>query len=528
LFAGQGAQGVQGNQGLQGTSGAVGGQGTQGAQGRQGTQGLIGAQGIDGQFGQTGSQGTQGTQGRQGSQGTFGAVGSQGSQGIIGIQGTQGVQSAQGSQGLNGLFAGQGTQGLQGTQGRQGLQGLEGALGQDGFQGTQGLQGRQGAQGTQGLSVQGVQGTLAAQGRQGTQGLAGFGFQGTQGTNGSQGLVGANGISGGPGSQGTQGTVGPVGGTNTQLIYNNNGQAGGATGLTWDGTALSYSVLSNRYAGTNSNLNAASFAYSILQESGTWSGTFPDLVINNHTGISFGANPAYEGYRFWNDYTRTSVVLQINNPSSKTQTYQEFVVTDSGITAATNGFAVRPNTSTNFGAAAVSGSRNGYGGIYDASSGVADMWDSGGSGGWYRDANGRWYSYWNNTNLCLAVAGSTTSAAYSLYINGDAYSSGTITAASDARKKENIQTIENALEKVQQLRGVSFVRNDLNETDPNYKKQQIGVIAQEIEKVLPEVVTYASDVDEYAVSYGNISAVLIEAIKELKVELEEIKTKINS
>jgi hypothetical protein len=54
--------------------------------------------------------------------------------------------------------------------------------------------------------------------------------------------------------------------------------------------------------------------------------------------------------------------------------------------------------------------------------------------------------------------------------------------------------------------------------------RKTGVIAQETEKVLPEVVTYAADVDEYGVSYGNIVGVLIEAIKELKAEINELKS----
>ena len=59
------------------------------------------------------------------------------------------------------------------------------------------------------------------------------------------------------------------------------------------------------------------------------------------------------------------------------------------------------------------------------------------------------------------------------------------------------------------LRGVYYTRID-DET----KTRKVGVIAQEINEVLPEVVEYASDVDEYGVTYGNITGLLIEAIKE--------------
>ena len=83
---------------------------------------------------------------------------------------------------------------------------------------------------------------------------------------------------------------------------------------------------------------------------------------------------------------------------------------------------------------------------------------------------------------------------------------GNVTAYSDERLKENIKTIPNALETVKKLRGVSFDRKD-------FSSRGIGVIAQEIEQVLPEVVV---DGEYKSVSYGNIVGLLIEAIKELE------------
>ena len=76
----------------------------------------------------------------------------------------------------------------------------------------------------------------------------------------------------------------------------------------------------------------------------------------------------------------------------------------------------------------------------------------------------------------------------------------------------------NALEKVLNLRGVYY-----DKVDELEKGRRAGVIAQEIQEVLPEVVTYAEDIDEYGVQYGNITAVLIEAIKEQQTQIEELK-----
>ena len=90
-------------------------------------------------------------------------------------------------------------------------------------------------------------------------------------------------------------------------------------------------------------------------------------------------------------------------------------------------------------------------------------------------------------------------------------------STSDQNLKTNIQTVENALEIVDNLRGVSF------EWKENGNKSY-GVIAQELEKVLPELVR--GD-DPKTVSYNGIIGVLIEAIKELRDEVQQLKSEIN-
>jgi hypothetical protein len=96
-------------------------------------------------------------------------------------------------------------------------------------------------------------------------------------------------------------------------------------------------------------------------------------------------------------------------------------------------------------------------------------------------------------------------------------SSGNITSASDARLKENVVTIDSALNKVEQMRGVYF-----NKIDDETKTRNVGVIAQEMEEVLPEVVHTRED-GMKSVAYANIVGVLIEAIKELKAEIDILK-----
>ena len=99
-----------------------------------------------------------------------------------------------------------------------------------------------------------------------------------------------------------------------------------------------------------------------------------------------------------------------------------------------------------------------------------------------------------------------------------------VTAFSDERLKEDIQPITGGLEKVMQLQGVTYKRNDVN--DP---KTQIGVIAQQVEPILPEVVLTADDeMGTKSVDYAKMTAVLIEAVKELKQEVTQLKQQINN
>jgi hypothetical protein len=87
-------------------------------------------------------------------------------------------------------------------------------------------------------------------------------------------------------------------------------------------------------------------------------------------------------------------------------------------------------------------------------------------------------------------------------------------ASSDRRLKTEITTISNALDIVKELRGVYFTRH-------GEATRSVGVVAQEVETILPEVVHTGPD-GMRAVSYGNIAGVLIEAIKTLSEKLEKI------
>jgi hypothetical protein len=112
----------------------------------------------------------------------------------------------------------------------------------------------------------------------------------------------------------------------------------------------------------------------------------------------------------------------------------------------------------------------------------------------------------------------TTSPSYPLEVSGNAsgtsiYASHDIVAYSDQSVKENVRPIENALERVEKSRGVLYDRTDTE------ARNNIGFIAQELEQQFPELVVTNPDGTK-AVKYQNATAVLFEAVKELKQKLD--------
>jgi hypothetical protein len=91
---------------------------------------------------------------------------------------------------------------------------------------------------------------------------------------------------------------------------------------------------------------------------------------------------------------------------------------------------------------------------------------------------------------------------------------------SDSRMKDNQSNIENAVDKVEKLNGISFTWNDKNKNKSG--KKDLGVISQEVQKIFPELVE-ERDNGMLTVSYNGLIPLLIEAVKELKTEIEILK-----
>jgi len=133
----------------------------------------------------------------------------------------------------------------------------------------------------------------------------------------------------------------------------------------------------------------------------------------------------------------------------------------------------------------------------------------------YFDSNSGSSWYWR-TGVTPTNGGSPSTVG-TLDGSGNFTAAGNVTAYSDIRLKSNVQTITGALDKTMQLRGVTFDKDGC---------KGLGVIAQEIREILPEVVMENNDENKtLSVAYGNIVGLLIESIKELKAEIDELKKK---
>ena len=124
-----------------------------------------------------------------------------------------------------------------------------------------------------------------------------------------------------------------------------------------------------------------------------------------------------------------------------------------------------------------------------------------------------------NSNI-IGFLTSASAWAFQCDNSGNVTATGNVTAYSDENLKENIETIPNALDSVKQMRGVNFVKKDTKEAGT-------GVIAQEIQKIVPEVVLEDAT-GTLSVAYGNLVGYLIEAIKDQQKQIDELKSKIGN
>ena len=296
----------------------------------------------------------------------------------------------------------------------------------------------------------------------------------------------------------------------------------------WVGfNALHYTNGSTRYgwqmvmgAGNNSLL----YVKGKWNSTGSWSKVWNDSNDGSGSGLDADLLDGYNSAESGN-----SIILRTaSNGYIQTQNWRN-VGNNGAYSSTANGYQWYPNTAFTYGCARLNGARNGYSGIVLDTGGdvVTGMYDSGGNGGDYY--SGSWHFYWHRSNACLALGGSSTSSSYKAYVNGALYATGDIVGSSDVRLKKNINTIEDGLAKVEKLRGVTYEWKDSEESGSdgnNITPERMGVIAQEIMDIVPEVVTHDKENDRYGVDYGHLTGLLIEAVKELSDKVKQLEKKL--
>lgn len=282
---------------------------------------------------------------------------------------------------------------------------------------------------------------------------------------------------------------------NTNLSWTN----GNTAGPTLNSSTGSGSAIPSAN-GTNSGIittGAQTFA-----GAKTFSGGITATVTGNITGSAATANSATTATSATTAATASAVAW--TGVSGKPTTVSGFGITDA--VALTGAQTITSTKSFRSDLGATSGALT--------SGGVLEVSCTGGNSAFMTFHRNDSYAVnmgLDSDNVFRIGGVSATANRLQMDMTGNLTMAGNVAAFSDERLKTNVRTVDNALDKVSQMRGVYFDKDDV---------ASVGVIAQEMEKVLPEVVF---DGEYKSVAYGNIVGVLIEAIKELKAEVEELK-----
>jgi hypothetical protein len=203
-----------------------------------------------------------------------------------------------------------------------------------------------------------------------------------------------------------------------------------------------------------------------------------------------------------------------------------------------NGY-FRP-VSGNYGSIEIDGGDHGGWEGYSIGGRVVFMHDNSNAAGLYDDVNNHWFVYHTlngQTQLRYNDSNKIETQNDGCQTNGIHRASGNVISnTSDARLKTNIENIPNALDKVMSLNGVTYNWNENTPDDFDKEKAEVGLIAQEVQAVLPEIIHPApfdrdpendgksiSGEDYITLQYERVVPLLVEAIKELKEEINTLK-----
>ena len=121
----------------------------------------------------------------------------------------------------------------------------------------------------------------------------------------------------------------------------------------------------------------------------------------------------------------------------------------------------------------------------------------------------------------VGIGTTTLQSGAKLTVNGEAAAT-SFNAVSDIRHKENIHELENALEKISSIRGVNFTF-----IDDDKRRIHAGIIAQEVQPIIPELINTTDD-EKWTANYDGLTPYLIESVKTLSKDNKELKDKIKT
>ena len=292
------------------------------------------------------------------------------------------------------------------------------------------------------------------------------------------------------------------------MYYNGDGTPSFASGETAD--TIGFYRMS---AGTRTEV----FSYPHSSSNVTFNGNViaPDVYVSNKI--------------YHRDDTDTYMSFGDNTITFATGGSSEIIVNTTGVRLGDSGNGYFQPVSGDYGSIQIDGGNHGGWEGYSIGGRIVFMHDNSNVAGIYNDVDNEWFflgtrngetrMYYNGTSKFETTSGG-------VQVNGD------LNSTSDIRYKKNIETIDSALEKVQSLRGVTFdwdndaFKEGEHTKKPNFTARATGVIAQDVEKVLPEAVRENEDGFKN-VAYGNMVGLLIEAIKEQQAQIDELKAQLN-
>ena len=551
--------------GITGPTGATGATGFQGASGATGFQGASGSTGLTGSTGATGFFGATGANGQTGATGSTGLTGLTGSTGVSGATGVMGYTGFTGATGATGFQGATGATGFQGASGSTGLTGSTGATGFTGATGANGIQGASGSTGLTGSTGAGLPGASGSTGALGPQGASGIGistanFSDTALTiydNIDNTKVLAFQISNiapsttrtltAPDESGTIATrtwvnsfVGAWSRITTTTTATVGAQyiadtSGGAFTLTLPTTpSVGNSIIvadggnwaiNNLTIGRNGStvegsttdlvLDIGAISVSIVYDGTTWQ-VYTSIGSQGATGI-VGAT----GTR---GATGISGTTGIQGASGSTGLTGATGVNGSNGSAGPQGASGSTGLTGATGPQGASGSTgltgsNGATGIQGASgsTGLTGATGIQGASGPGADQTVSTTSNVQHASLGIGTTASGTS--------GEIRATNNITAYySDDRLKTNLGNIESALDKLLTLNGFYYQANEIAQSLGYDVKREVGVSAQQVEAILPEIVAPAPIDEQYlTVRYERLAPLIIEAIKELTERVKHLE-----